>query len=62
VQGAIAWLWARSPRTLPIPGFRTVEQVEDLAGALAKGPLPAEVMDAIERSIVREPEGPPRDR
>jgi aryl-alcohol dehydrogenase-like predicted oxidoreductase len=62
VQGALAWLWARSARTLPIPGFRTVAQVEDLAGALAKGPLPIDVMNAIERSIVREPEGPPRDR
>jgi aryl-alcohol dehydrogenase-like predicted oxidoreductase len=27
-QGAIGWLWARSPATVPIPGFRTVEQVE----------------------------------
>jgi aryl-alcohol dehydrogenase-like predicted oxidoreductase len=62
VQGALAWLWARSARTLPIPGFRTAEQVQDLAGALGKGPLPADVMSAIERSIVREPEGPPRDR
>ncbi len=23
-QGALAWLWARSPRTVPIPGFRSV--------------------------------------
>jgi aryl-alcohol dehydrogenase-like predicted oxidoreductase len=23
-QGALAWLWARSEKTLPIPGFRTV--------------------------------------
>jgi aryl-alcohol dehydrogenase-like predicted oxidoreductase len=62
VQGALAWLWARSPNTLPIPGFRTVAQVDDLAGALSKGPLPQDVMQAIERVIVREPEGEPRDR
>lgn len=62
VQGAIGWLWARSPQTLPIPGFRTVAQVDDLAGALEKGPLPPEVMDEIERVIIREPEGEPRDR
>ncbi|MGO7536919.1 aldo/keto reductase, partial [Rhizobium leguminosarum] len=31
-QGALAWLWSRSPRTLPIPGFRTVAQVEENAG------------------------------
>jgi len=38
-QGALAWLWARSSRTIPIPGFRTVAQVEENAGALSKGPL-----------------------
>jgi aryl-alcohol dehydrogenase-like predicted oxidoreductase len=61
-QGAIGWLWARSDRTLPIPGFRTVAQVADLAGALNHGPLPASVMAAIEAVILREPEGPPRER
>ncbi|MEO8245072.1 MAG: aldo/keto reductase [bacterium] len=43
-QGALGWLWARSAATLPIPGFKTVEQVQDLAGALDKGPLPTAVM------------------
>jgi aryl-alcohol dehydrogenase-like predicted oxidoreductase len=61
-QGAIGWLWARSGRTLPIPGFRTVAQISDLAGALDHGPLPESVMAEIERVIPREPEGPPRDR
>ncbi|MEE6258107.1 aldo/keto reductase [Plantactinospora sonchi] len=43
-QGALAWLWARSPATVPIPGFRTVAQIEENAGALAFGPLsPADV-------------------
>lgn len=46
-QGALAWLWARSPQTVPIPGFRTVRQVEENAGALAFGPLTAEQMQAI---------------
>jgi len=32
-QGALAWIWARSDRTIPIPGFKTVAQVEDNAGA-----------------------------
>jgi hypothetical protein len=39
-QGALAWIWGRSPRTVPIPGFRNVAQVEDNAGALASGPSP----------------------
>ncbi|WP_327236861.1 aldo/keto reductase [Streptomyces sp. NBC_01317] len=38
-QGALAWLWARSPHTVPIPGFRSVAQAEENAGALAYGPL-----------------------
>src|SRR5262245_39588858 len=38
-QGALGWVWARSDRTIPIPGFRNVTQAEDNAGALAKGPL-----------------------
>ncbi|MEV0095234.1 aldo/keto reductase [Streptomyces sp. NPDC050738] len=38
-QGALAWLWGRSPRTVPIPGFRSVAQAEENAGALAQGPL-----------------------
>jgi aryl-alcohol dehydrogenase-like predicted oxidoreductase len=46
-QGALVWLWARSPQTLPIPGFRTVAQVEENAGAMQFGPLTAEQMQAI---------------
>jgi aryl-alcohol dehydrogenase-like predicted oxidoreductase len=38
-QGALGWLWARSPRTIPIPGIRTVEQAEQNAAALRFGPL-----------------------
>ncbi|MFI5634332.1 aldo/keto reductase [Streptomyces sp. NPDC051664] len=38
-QGALAWLWARSPRTVPIPGFRSVVQAEENARALQRGPL-----------------------
>lgn len=34
-QGALRWLWRRSPKTIPIPGFRTVAQVEENAGAAA---------------------------
>jgi aryl-alcohol dehydrogenase-like predicted oxidoreductase len=52
-QGALAWLWARSPNTLPIPGFRTVKQVEENAGALEKGPLSASTMAAIDDALQR---------
>lgn len=55
-QGAIAWLWARSPQTIPIPGFRTVAQVEDNCGALQHGPLTADQMAQIEQILGRTPE------
>jgi aryl-alcohol dehydrogenase-like predicted oxidoreductase len=53
-QGALAWIWARSPRTVPIPGFKTVAQVEENCGALAAGPLTADQMAEIDRILERE--------
>ena len=47
-QGALAWLWARSQKTLPIPGFRTVKQVEENARAMQFGPLTSEQMRQID--------------
>ena len=52
-QGALAWLWARSPRTLPIPGFRTVAQVKENAAAMQFGPLAVEQMQEIDRLLER---------
>jgi aryl-alcohol dehydrogenase-like predicted oxidoreductase len=52
VQGALAWFWARSPRLIPIPGVRTVEQVEENAGALAFGPLTVDELAQVE-SVLR---------
>jgi aryl-alcohol dehydrogenase-like predicted oxidoreductase len=47
VQAALGWLWARSARTIPIPGFKTVQQVEENVGALGFGPLSDEQMGQI---------------
>ena len=52
-QGALGWLWARSPQTLPIPGFRTVAQVKENTGALAFGPLRPEQMREINTLLER---------
>ena len=52
-QGALAWLWARSPRTIPIPGFKGVKQVEENAGAMAFGPLTPEQMRQIDTILAR---------
>jgi aryl-alcohol dehydrogenase-like predicted oxidoreductase len=54
VQGALGWIWGRSAATLPLPGFRTVAQVEENVGAAERGPLPAERMERI-HAILGEP-------
>ncbi|SDD47716.1 Predicted oxidoreductase [Glycomyces harbinensis] len=50
-QGALGWLWAVSDATVPIPGCRTVAQVEDNAGALEHGPLTAAQVEEIEKLL-----------
>lgn len=48
VQGALGWLWAKSSQTIPIPGFRTTEQVQELSKALETGPLTADQVSTID--------------
>jgi aryl-alcohol dehydrogenase-like predicted oxidoreductase len=50
-QGALGWLWARSGRTVPIPGARTVAQVEENAAALHRGPLAPDHFAEVERQL-----------
>ncbi|WP_328338133.1 aldo/keto reductase [Streptomyces violaceus] len=52
-QGALAWLWARSPATVPIPGFRSVAQAEENAGAMAKGALTGGQLAEIDQLLGR---------
>ncbi|MEX0366670.1 MAG: aldo/keto reductase [Ruegeria sp.] len=54
VQGAICWLWAKGGMNIPIPGARTVGQIEGIAGALSFGALPEDVMAEIETVIDRD--------
>jgi aryl-alcohol dehydrogenase-like predicted oxidoreductase len=53
VQGALGWIWSRSPVAIPIPGFRTVAQVEENAGALTAGPLDPHAMTAVDAALGR---------
>jgi len=46
-QGALGWLWARSGKTIPIPGFKTVKQVEENIAAMDFGPLTGDQMNRI---------------
>jgi aryl-alcohol dehydrogenase-like predicted oxidoreductase len=52
-QGALAWIWARSEKTIPIPGFKTVPQVEENAKAMELGPLTPEQMKEIDTILGR---------
>ncbi len=38
-QGALAYIWALDERMVPIPGFKSVKQVTENAGAMEFGPL-----------------------
>ena len=51
VQGALAWIWGKSEKTVPIPGFRTVKQVEENARAMEYGPLLKNQMMEIDKVL-----------
>lgn len=50
-QGALGWILAASPIALPVPGFKTEEQVRDNFGAAEKGALPPSVMAEIDAML-----------
>ncbi len=52
-QGALAWIWARDENTIPIPGVRTVAQVEENVGAIEFGPLDQDNMREIDQILER---------
>jgi aryl-alcohol dehydrogenase-like predicted oxidoreductase len=50
-QGALAWIWARSPVTIPIPGFKTAKQVKENYAAMQFGPLTSRQMEEIDQIL-----------
>jgi aryl-alcohol dehydrogenase-like predicted oxidoreductase len=52
-QGALCWILARSEKTVPIPGIRSVAQAEENARALELGPLTTEQMAQIDTLLGR---------
>jgi aryl-alcohol dehydrogenase-like predicted oxidoreductase len=52
-QGALAYIWALDERMIPIPGFKSVKQVRENAGALEFGPLTEaqvkEIQDIVQK-------------
>ncbi len=53
-QVALAWIWTRSDRTIPIPGFKTLAQVKENIQAMDFGPLSAEQMAQIAAIFERQ--------
>lgn len=53
IQIALGWIWARSERTIPIPGFKTVAQVKENVKAMEFGPLSDEQMNKVEEIFGR---------
>lgn len=47
-QGALAYIWGRSERSIPIPGFRNSRQAAENARAMEIGPLSADQMGEVE--------------
>lgn len=54
-QIALAWIWTRSNRTIPIPGFKTVAQVKENIQAMEFGLLRSEQMRKIDEIFGRAP-------
>ncbi|MCP4415005.1 MAG: aldo/keto reductase [Chloroflexi bacterium] len=52
-QGAICYIWGLDEHMLPIPGFKSVKQVEDNAGAMRFGPMSAAEVAQVQ-TIVAE--------
>jgi aryl-alcohol dehydrogenase-like predicted oxidoreductase len=52
-QAALAWILTRSERAIPIPGFKTVAQVDESIGALDAAPLSADQMRFVEQLMER---------
>jgi len=54
-QIALAWIWTRSERAIPIPGFKTVAQVKENIQAMEFGLLSKEQMKKIDEIYERPP-------
>ncbi len=50
-QGALAYIWALDERMVPIPGFRSVDQVEQNAGAMEFGPLSQDEVRQVQEIV-----------
>jgi aryl-alcohol dehydrogenase-like predicted oxidoreductase len=52
-QGALAYIWALDERLVPIPGFKSVKQVQENAEALELGPLTEAQVREIQEVVAK---------
>ena len=52
-QGALAYIWGLDERMVPIPGFKSVAQVRENAGALQYGPLTESQVQEVQRIVAQ---------
>ena len=52
-QGALAYIWALDERMVPIPGFKSVKQVKENAGAIQFGPLTESQVKEIQAIVAK---------
>ena len=52
-QGALAYIWALDERMVPIPGFKSVKQVMENAGAMQFGPLTEAQVKEIQEIVAK---------
>lgn len=52
-QGALAYIWALDDRMIPIPGFKSMQQVKDNAGAMEFGPLTEAQVEEIHEIVAK---------
>jgi aryl-alcohol dehydrogenase-like predicted oxidoreductase len=50
-QGALAYIWALDERMVPIPGFKSVQQVMENAGAMQFGPLTESQVEEVQAIV-----------
>jgi aryl-alcohol dehydrogenase-like predicted oxidoreductase len=50
-QGALAYIWALDERMLPIPGFKSVRQVQENAAAMGYGPLSRSELEQVQEIV-----------
>lgn len=52
-QGALAYIWGLDERMVPIPGFKSVKQVTENAGAMQFGPLTDSQLNEVQNIVAK---------